>query len=1570
MKDDKEDILSKNFLKQRIKHVKNLLIRENEMPKIDQVFKYELKTNITGINDLLHYINGIIYKNIDTFQKLILLYSYDDNNDYDNSNIKQNTFVFLLKQKTKFREKYKNENYIDYLKTNPIIFIDTLNKLLIIPGISFEFKTYNFDEKINKFFVEKPDIKINSLYNPCFIRLKSKNFKNVIKISKKVEKNQKKNDKKKDKRIEHHIEHYFVKRNFTSITKKSKADFISKQDSNYKNELNIKTEEVNSDEIKCKTEYDDINNNYKEKYNYEINEKSKLNDDNDNIDRNDNYNNDKNDNDNNGSNDDNNNNNKDIKHEYKKERRKRRNHYMCTISEGFSNTNYNKKPKKSSSNNLKKKCNKYAHTKVLKDEEEYESSVNYDSTTHSKSVHLFYNLIREYDVYINNVKCYIVFDLKSYYKNLDIMKKLKKNLEELKKPNNVFKELIDKKSFKSSRDKIEFIKRFKKMIIPSFRIEKIRKQRNHLIIVELMSKIQNSLIIKRLYQELTDKVNLNDLINDILHMFSKSVENMKDENVKKFYIEMMNTHFRNKNLSVIDFKNLVQLFKKKEEHRKNQEFLNLFLKDLNYLEKNKKQCDEIDEKIHSLKYLILESILKEKQLERSVNRLLLNHEQSKYGYFYKIEQSDDNTLDTTEYGKLLENFSKEPINFYSILNKRNLDKHAYHDIRNFNYKKKNCETLKADITSSSHDQVNDVKSSCDNSKPKYQGNEENQTSDNSIKKENISSIVNQENNNDSNDNDNNGSNDNYNNNKNDNDNNDRNDNYNIDKNDNDNNDRNDNYNNDKNDNDRNDNYNNDKNDNDNNGSNDNYNNNKNDNDNNDRNDNYNNDKNDNDSNDNDNNGSNDNYNNDSNDNDNNDKNDNDNNDRNDNYNNDKNDNDNNGSNNNDNNDKNDNDNNGSNNNDKNDNDNNDRNNNNNNNDDDDDDNNNNNSSTSYNINTSLKQLSANKNKESNNGCAEYFQNNIINLKDGEEEPDNYKNKIGSYNKCKIKKIYYNGDDKKQEKKKEDNDDMFEKQEDQNDTKMNYCKIIENDNALNSCTKNNIEKKKESYKEEDSKQKKKDSIKCYINKYTKESTFRKSNGSEGTRQMNCKEKDKFDEEEILSEWECEHERDIIRSICEKKNFSFANEKQEKINNEIFYKVFEQYPYSFFSKSVKNYNIILNENEEESELSWLTMLKKKGHNRSILPPSRDTFRDGTHFSNCRATEHTLKFFLSLLSLLTKGQVDINLKEYLKKNIQFLNTELFSMKLNLDKKRAILEKRLDHFNFQENSEFSFYNPLKMNIRMMNLIGRGGFAEVWEVFDSINLEMYAAKIHKIEPSMTNEIKNKIIQRAENEINIHIHCHRHIFIVKLEFFFVFGSATNLLVGMELCDIDLDKYIKYHGPINEHLALCWIKQVLLGLLYMKNLPTGKVHHCDLKPANLLIKDGIIKISDFGLAKLILPDTYQYYNGGGTLYYQPPECLKNKKNLIITDKIDIWSLGCIFYEMLFCERPFQFNYLEKCSKELLVNKMKRGLSYPKINQHISDVTLSYIQYLLNFDHEFRPSIEEALSYPIFNYFNIP
>lgn len=78
MYDYTEDNSLNPYLRQRIYHIRETLRNENELPLIDQIFKYELKKNFEDINDLLHYVNGIIYKGIDSFEKLTLLFTYDD----------------------------------------------------------------------------------------------------------------------------------------------------------------------------------------------------------------------------------------------------------------------------------------------------------------------------------------------------------------------------------------------------------------------------------------------------------------------------------------------------------------------------------------------------------------------------------------------------------------------------------------------------------------------------------------------------------------------------------------------------------------------------------------------------------------------------------------------------------------------------------------------------------------------------------------------------------------------------------------------------------------------------------------------------------------------------------------------------------------------------------------------------------------------------------------------------------------------------------------------------------------------------------------------------------------------------------------------------------------------------------------------------------------------------------------------------------------------------------------------------------------------------------------------------
>ena len=77
---------------------------------------------------------------------------------------------------------------------------------------------------------------------------------------------------------------------------------------------------------------------------------------------------------------------------------------------------------------------------------------------------------------------------------------------------------------------------------------------------------------------------------------------------------------------------------------------------------------------------------------------------------------------------------------------------------------------------------------------------------------------------------------------------------------------------------------------------------------------------------------------------------------------------------------------------------------------------------------------------------------------------------------------------------------------------------------------------------------------------------------------------------------------------------------------------------------------------------------------------------------------------------------------------------------------------------------------------------------------------------------------------------------------------------------------------------------------------NKIIHRDLKPSNLLItKDNILKLADFGLARSYGLPIRNYHYKVVTLYYRPPDVLLGNKNY--DTSIDMWSIGCIFEEMI-------------------------------------------------------------------------
>ncbi|KAJ8370791.1 hypothetical protein SKAU_G00108190 [Synaphobranchus kaupii] len=121
-----------------------------------------------------------------------------------------------------------------------------------------------------------------------------------------------------------------------------------------------------------------------------------------------------------------------------------------------------------------------------------------------------------------------------------------------------------------------------------------------------------------------------------------------------------------------------------------------------------------------------------------------------------------------------------------------------------------------------------------------------------------------------------------------------------------------------------------------------------------------------------------------------------------------------------------------------------------------------------------------------------------------------------------------------------------------------------------------------------------------------------------------------------------------------------------------------------------------------------------------------------------------------------------------------------------------------------------------------------------------------------------------------------------------------LTLVFEYLERDLKQYMDDCGNImSVHNVKIFLFQLLRGLSYCHR---RKVLHRDLKPQNLLINDkGELKLADFGLARAKSVPTKTYSNEVVTLWYRPPDVLLGSTEY--STPIDMWGVGCIFYEMV-------------------------------------------------------------------------
>ncbi|XP_072197274.1 serine/threonine-protein kinase Nek5-like [Excalfactoria chinensis] len=186
-------------------------------------------------------------------------------------------------------------------------------------------------------------------------------------------------------------------------------------------------------------------------------------------------------------------------------------------------------------------------------------------------------------------------------------------------------------------------------------------------------------------------------------------------------------------------------------------------------------------------------------------------------------------------------------------------------------------------------------------------------------------------------------------------------------------------------------------------------------------------------------------------------------------------------------------------------------------------------------------------------------------------------------------------------------------------------------------------------------------------------------------------------------------------------------------------------------------------------------------------------------------------------------------------------------------------------------------------------------------------------------------------------------------------EENKLYIVMEYCDGgDLMKRINMqHGVLfEENQILSWFVQISLGL---KHIHDRKILHRDIKSQNIFLSSNgkVAKLGDFGIARQ-LNDTADFaYTCVGTPYYLSPEICENQP---YNNKTDVWSLGCVLYELCALKHPFEGNSLHQ-----LVLKICRGYFHPVSPNYSYDLRM-LISQLFKISPRDRPSISSILRKP--------
>lgn len=201
----------------------------------------------------------------------------------------------------------------------------------------------------------------------------------------------------------------------------------------------------------------------------------------------------------------------------------------------------------------------------------------------------------------------------------------------------------------------------------------------------------------------------------------------------------------------------------------------------------------------------------------------------------------------------------------------------------------------------------------------------------------------------------------------------------------------------------------------------------------------------------------------------------------------------------------------------------------------------------------------------------------------------------------------------------------------------------------------------------------------------------------------------------------------------------------------------------------------------------------------------------------------------------------------------------------------------------------PLTKYYEQYAKVGQGRFGAVTKAFDKKN-NKYVAMKRILWGELTDGIHIATIEEIKllRELD-------HENIIKLVDVVTLGPENDVYLVFDYCEYDIKSFYMEHPTyLSINQAISYMRQMLIGLYACH---ARHIIHRDIKPENILLtKNNIIKVADFNLAKKYPPKVPKKYDFNViTLYYKPPEILLGTPTY--DKKIDVWSLGCTFYEMM-------------------------------------------------------------------------